>query len=133
MSGEVDTAKANDGCVGPSSEQAGKASACEGCPNQKACADGKGREEDPDLGLIRSRLANVKRKVLVLSGKGGVGKSTMSTQLAFALAADGLVTLSQNGDLGLVEVTAEGRWLIRTIAAVFDPSQRQRASGSRLI
>ena len=50
-----------------------------------------------------------------------------------ALAADGLVTLSQNGDLGLVEVTAEGRWLIRTIAAVFDPSQRQRASGSRLI
>jgi Mrp family chromosome partitioning ATPase len=90
MSDVVDTAKANDGCVGPSSEQAGKASACEGCPNQKACADGKGREEDPDLGLIRSRLANVKRKVLVLSGKGGVGKSTMSTQLAFALAADGL-------------------------------------------
>jgi oxygen-independent coproporphyrinogen-3 oxidase len=50
-----------------------------------------------------------------------------------ALAADGLVTLSQNGDLGLVEVTAEGRWLIRTIAAVFDPSQRQRARGSLLI
>jgi len=50
-----------------------------------------------------------------------------------ALAADGLVTLSQNGDLGLVEVTAEGRWLIRTIAAVFDPSQRERARGSLLI
>ncbi len=50
-----------------------------------------------------------------------------------ALAADGLVTLSQNGDLGLVEVTTEGRWLIRTIAAVFDPSQRERARGSRLI
>ncbi len=50
-----------------------------------------------------------------------------------ALAADGLVTLSQNGDLGLVEVTAEGRWLIRTIAAVFDPTQRLQASGSRLV
>ena len=50
-----------------------------------------------------------------------------------ALAADGLVTLSQNGDLGLVEVTTEGRWLIRTIAAVFDPSQRERARGSLLI
>ncbi len=50
-----------------------------------------------------------------------------------ALAADGLVTLSQIGDQGLVEVTREGRWLIRTIAAVFDPSQRQQASGSRLI
>jgi oxygen-independent coproporphyrinogen-3 oxidase len=41
--------------------------------------------------------------------------------------------LSQNGDLGLVEETPQGRWLIRTIAAVFNPSQRQRASGSRLI
>jgi len=50
-----------------------------------------------------------------------------------ALAADGLVTLSQNGDLGLVDVTAEGRWLIRTIAAVLDPSQRERARGSLLI
>ena len=50
-----------------------------------------------------------------------------------ALAADGLVSLSQNGDLGLVEVTHDGRWLIRTIAAVFDPAQRQQASGSRLI
>ena len=88
--GGVDTSKANEECVGPSSEQAGKASACEGCPNQKACAEGAGREEDPDLEIIRQRLKDVKRKVLVLSGKGGVGKSTMSAQLAFALAARGL-------------------------------------------
>jgi oxygen-independent coproporphyrinogen-3 oxidase len=32
-----------------------------------------------------------------------------------------------------VQVTREGRWLIRTVAAVFDPEQRRRASGSRLI
>jgi oxygen-independent coproporphyrinogen-3 oxidase len=50
-----------------------------------------------------------------------------------ALAADGLVRLSQNGNRGHVDVTREGRWLIRTIAAVFDPNQRQQASGSRLI
>jgi len=87
---DVDTSKANTECVGPSSERAGQASSCEGCPNQKACAEGKGRQEDPDLAIIRARLAGVKRKVLVLSGKGGVGKSTMSAQLAFALAADGL-------------------------------------------
>jgi len=80
----------NEVCVGPSSEQAGKASSCDGCPNQKACADGAGRAEDPDLAVIRERLSGVKRKVLVLSGKGGVGKSTMSAQLAFALAAEGL-------------------------------------------
>ena len=87
---EIDREAANEECVGPSSESAGKASGCEGCPNQKACAEGKGREEDPELELIKQRLSGVKRKLLVLSGKGGVGKSTMSAQLAFALAGQGL-------------------------------------------
>ena len=86
----VDQSAANEECVGPASEQAGKASGCAGCPNQKACADGKGREEDPDLPQILQRLSKVKRKVLVLSGKGGVGKSTMTAQLGFALAGQGL-------------------------------------------
>lgn len=49
------------------------------------------------------------------------------------LAADGLVRLSHDGPLGLVVVTPKGRWLIRTVAAVFDPAQRVRASGSRLL
>ena len=49
------------------------------------------------------------------------------------LAADGLVELRQEQGIGWVTVTTEGRWLIRTIAAVFDPAQRQRATGSRLI
>ena len=31
---------ANDGCVGPTSSDAGKASACAGCPNQTACSSG---------------------------------------------------------------------------------------------
>lgn len=34
-------------------------------------------------------MASVKNKLLVLSGKGGVGKSTFAAQLAFALAAQG--------------------------------------------
>jgi oxygen-independent coproporphyrinogen-3 oxidase len=49
------------------------------------------------------------------------------------LAADGLVELRQEKGIGQVKITTEGRWLIRTIAAVCDPSQRQRATGSRLI
>jgi oxygen-independent coproporphyrinogen III oxidase len=50
-----------------------------------------------------------------------------------ALAGDGLVQLSEHGSRGQAMVTTEGRWLIRTIAAVLDPAQRQRASGSRLV
>ena len=49
------------------------------------------------------------------------------------LAKDGLVKLETSGRLGLLTVTTSGRWLIRTIAAVFDPQQQQRASGSRLV
>jgi oxygen-independent coproporphyrinogen-3 oxidase len=49
------------------------------------------------------------------------------------LASDGLVQLQREGSLGLIRVTIEGRWLIRTIAAVFDPQQRQQARGSRLV
>ncbi len=37
---------------------------------------------------IRQKLASVKHKILVLSGKGGVGKSTFSAHLSHALASD---------------------------------------------
>ena len=82
---------ANDNCVGPSSEQAGKVSSCAGCPNQAICASGKGAssEPDPDALQVRDRMANIKHKILVLSGEGGVGKSTMSAQLAFTLSSRG--------------------------------------------
>ena len=86
----IDTSQANEGCVGPASERAGKESGCDGCPNQQKCASGEGRQEDPDIPAICERLKDVKHKVLVLSGKGGVGKSTMTAQLAFALAGQGL-------------------------------------------
>ncbi|KAB1219771.1 Cytosolic Fe-S cluster assembly factor NBP35 [Morella rubra] len=55
---------ANKHCPGPRSESAGKSDACQGCPNQEVCATAP---IGPD--------------------PGGVGKSTFSAQLSFALAA----------------------------------------------
>lgn len=73
-------------CPGTQSDNAGKSSACAGCPNQQICATGAVKGPDPDIGDIVARMETVKHKILVLSGKGGVGKSTFSAQLSFALA-----------------------------------------------
>jgi len=73
-------------CPGSRSVDAGKASACAGCPNQSICASGKARQPDPDLSKIKESLSHIKHKILVLSGKGGVGKSTVACQLAYAFS-----------------------------------------------
>lgn len=41
---------------------------------------------DPAIDIIKNRLSNVKHKILILSGKGGVGKSTVTSLLGHALA-----------------------------------------------
>ena len=73
-------------CPGPESSLAGKGDACAGCPNQTICATTP-KGPDPDISLITSRLAGIKHKILILSGKGGVGKSTFTTMLAHAYAS----------------------------------------------
>lgn len=54
---------------------------CSGCSSAANCAEAK-----------PSRLNAIKHKVLVLSGKGGVGKSTVAASLAFELAREGKKT-----------------------------------------
>lgn len=72
-------------CPGPESQQAGKMDACAGCPNQQICATAP-KGPDPDIPLIQARMATVEHKLLILSGKGGVGKSTFTSMLAYAFA-----------------------------------------------
>ncbi|OJZ85702.1 hypothetical protein ASPFODRAFT_624989 [Aspergillus luchuensis CBS 106.47] len=74
-------------CPGPESEQAGKGDACAGCPNQSICASAP-KGPDPDIPIITERLSQIRHKILVLSGKGGVGKSTFTSLLSHAFAAN---------------------------------------------
>ena len=94
-------ANAPEACPGTRAKTAGTSEACAGCPNRAACASGamqKASEEtDADAVRVAARLRGVRRKILVLSGKGGVGKSTFAAQLAFGLA-------SRGRDVGLLDV-----------------------------
>lgn len=94
-------ADANEECVGPASEKAGKVSSCEGCPNQSTCASGGGKQEpDPAAAHVFSRMSSIKHKILILSGKGGVGKSTVSAQLSYALAS----LNNEEKEVGLLDI-----------------------------
>lgn len=88
-------------CPGTESELAGKSDACAGCPNQEICASAP-KGPDPDIPAITERLADVQHKVLVLSGKGGVGKSTFTSMLGRAFAAD------EDLEVGIMDVDVCG-------------------------
>ncbi|KAK7500986.1 hypothetical protein BaRGS_00007866 [Batillaria attramentaria] len=74
-------------CPGTASDKAGKAQACQGCPNQDSCSS-LSRTPDPAIDEIRQKLSSIKHKILIVSGKGGVGKSTFTAHLAHGLASN---------------------------------------------
>lgn len=65
---------------------------CDTCPSK-----GKGTKEE----IIRCKLMRIKHKVLVMSGKGGVGKSSVATYLSLALAQKGY-------QVGLMDIDLHG-------------------------
>ncbi|ODV72765.1 Fe-S cluster-binding ATPase [Cyberlindnera jadinii NRRL Y-1542] len=97
-------------CPGPQSEDAGKGDACTGCANKEIC-ESLPKGPDPDIPLINERLKDIKHKILVLSGKGGVGKSTFTSMLSWALAAD------EDVEVGAMDLDICGPSLPRMLGA----------------
>ncbi|KAH3903439.1 probable Cytosolic Fe-S cluster assembly factor NBP35 [Saccharomycodes ludwigii] len=73
-------------CPGPESENAGKSDSCTGCANKTIC-ESLPKGPDPDIPLITDNLSCIKHKILILSGKGGVGKSTFTAMLTWGLSS----------------------------------------------
>ncbi|ORM41300.1 Cytosolic Fe-S cluster assembly factor nubp1 [Babesia sp. Xinjiang] len=89
-------------CPGVESPEAGMKSTCQGCPNQAKCASGEMKEaQEKNRSDVLANLSQVSNIVLIMSGKGGVGKSTVATQLAYMLSA------SKN-DVGLLDIDLTG-------------------------
>jgi len=81
------------------------ASSCETCDNKDCSAlkrnPDEGDQEFAERQQIQERLCRIKHKIVVLSGKGGVGKSTVAVNLAAALALAGK-------EVGLLDVDIHG-------------------------
>ena len=86
--------------------------ACKTCPSksddpQGSCGAAKVAKSMQDIGL-QSTLSKIKRKILVMSGKGGVGKSTIATNVAMGLAKRGY-------QVGLMDVDLHGPDICRML------------------
>ena len=87
---------------------------CESCEISPKCSTVAKKEHEHKR--LQEKLFHVRRKIMVMSGKGGVGKSTVATNLAVALALRGYQVGILDADLHGPDVPRmlgiEGRHLI---------------------
>lgn len=69
--------------------------------DQKSCASCKGDSKMSREDLIKCKLSHITHKLVVMSGKGGVGKSSVATYLSLSLAGLGF-------KVGLLDVDLHG-------------------------
>ncbi|MBU1195335.1 MAG: Mrp/NBP35 family ATP-binding protein [Proteobacteria bacterium] len=72
----------------------------QGCPSQNKGQDMAAKQKKEEE-AIKNSLSKIKHKIFVLSGKGGVGKSSVSANLAASLSKQGYKT-------GLMDVDVHG-------------------------
>jgi Mrp family chromosome partitioning ATPase len=82
-----------------SKNECDKDSVCSTCDAGEKCTE-KDKERHAE-DLLRKRLDRIDRKIMVMSGKGGVGKSTVAANLAVFLAAERF-------DVGLLDADIHG-------------------------
>ena len=79
-------------------KEKGNAPKCQGCPYRAQCQQAAQSGGPPIEELVKTKLQNVKNIILVISGKGGVGKSTIASQIALGLSKN------ENLQIGLLDV-----------------------------
>jgi len=72
---------------------------CSTCEHASKCSEETKKKHEEER--LRRRLAEIRHRMMVISGKGGVGKTTVAVNLAAALAKEGY-------DVGLLDADIHG-------------------------